>query len=209
METILLAVSKRNAEIKAKALLAQDIIPAVCYGKGEETTSLQMDYQSFRKIFRDGGGNTIVTLELDGKKIPVLIHDVSYHPVTDRILHVDFIMVKMGEVITTEIPLEFVGMSLAVKDLSGTLVTYMNEIEVKCLPKDLVQHIEVDISVLEDFTSQITVADLKVPSTLEVLEDGEELVASVAPPRAEEESDSSEAEVEGEAVTADSEEKSE
>ncbi len=211
MESPILPVQPRDKEIKAKHLLKNDILPAVYYGKDIEPVSLQMDYQSFRRIFRDAGGNTIVMLDLGGKKLPVLIHEVSYHPVSDRFIHIDFVMVTMGEVITTEIPLEFTGTSNAVKDYSGTLVKHMNEIEVKCLPKDLVSNIEVDISVLEDFNSQITVADLNVPSTLEVLDDGEMLVAAVSAPRVEEENDEVEEvdESEGEETDTEGEDKNE
>lgn len=93
----------------------------------------------------------------------------------------------MTEKIVTEIPLKFIGEAPAVVDLDGTLLVNRDNIEVECLPTDLVHEIEVDISSLKTFDDLIKVADLKIPKGLEVLNDPNEVVASVTPPRSEEE----------------------
>jgi large subunit ribosomal protein L25 len=187
METVSLEVQKRDKQLKAKDLLRENLVPAEYYGHGVENKSFQIDYQSFRKAYRESGNSTIIELKLDGNEsLNVLVHDVQYDPVTDLFTHIDFINVKMGEEIHTKVPLEFVGTSLAVKDDQGTLITYISELDIKCLPKDLLHSIEVSIDSLVDFNTHISVQDLVIPEGITVLNAPEDTVASVSPPRAEE-----------------------
>lgn len=188
MDTISLDVSTRDGAMKAKALLARDLIPLQFYGRGVENRSLQVDYQSFRKVYRVAGNNTVIEMNIDGKeKINVLVQDVQYDPVKDTFKHVDLMNVRMDEVITAKVPLEFVGMSLAVKEMSGTLMPHLNEVEVKCLPKDLIHSIEVSIDPIVDFNSFVRVKDLVVPEAVEITNDPEDVVVTAVPPRVEEE----------------------
>jgi large subunit ribosomal protein L25 len=126
-------------------------------------------------------------LDVDGKNKKVLIQEVEVHNVTGDVLHVDFYEVNMTEKITTTVPLKFTGDSAAVLDLNGTLITNKAEIEIECLPADLPHEIEVDLSVLADFEATIHVSDIKVSDKVEIKDDPEELIASVEPPRTEEE----------------------
>lgn len=199
MEKISIELQKRDQSLKAKELLEADLIPFEYYGKGVENMSLQGDYQTFRRAYRQAGGNTVVEVDVDGKKLNVLIHEVSSHPVTDRITHVDLINVRMGEEIHTQIPLEFVGLAPAVKELGGTLTTHMTQLDIKCLPKDLVHSFTVDVSPLVDFHEAIHVKDIVVPETITVLNDPEDTVANVSAPREEKEELAEEA-VEGAAA---------
>jgi large subunit ribosomal protein L25 len=93
----------------------------------------------------------------------------------------------MDEKIKTEIPLTFVGESDAVANLDGTLITNRDEVEVECLPADLVSEITIDISALKTFEDQITVADIKLPNAVEILVEPEEVICFVEEPRSEEE----------------------
>jgi len=210
---MILEVQSRDKNIKAKELLRSDLIPAEYYGRGVNNQSVKMDYQTFRKLFRVAGTNTIVELKVDGKDpINVLVHRVDQDPVTDRYTHVDFINVRMGEIIHTKVPIHLTGVAPAVKELAGTLTHQLNEIDVKCLPKDLIHSIDVDIASLVDFNCFIRVKDLNIPSTVEVLNDSEDVVATVVPPRVEEEVEAVESTEEGgeaAAVGEASEEKSE
>ena len=187
METLLLNAKLRDKSVKAKNLLEEKQIPVEYYGKGVENLSLQVNAGDFRRLFRKAGFNTVIELVVDGKNYPVLVHDLAQHPVSDDFIHVDFKAVRMDEEVETRIPLEFVGTSIAVKDFSGTFVTNLDEVEVKCLPKYLVPFIEVDISSLVDFNSQITIKDLKVPQGITIMHEEEESVCTVVPPKAEEE----------------------
>lgn len=202
MDTIELEAQTRDKGAKAKDLLNENFIPAEYYGRGVENKSLKMDYQTFRRAFNKAGTNTIIDLKFGGKAHKVLVHEVQYHPVADTITHVDFINVKMDQEIHTHIPLEFVGVSIAVKDHSGTLMTHIQEVEVKCLPKDLVHSIAVSIDPLVDFHVNIRVKDLTIPAGLTILNEPEDVVVTAMAPRVEEEAPvESAAPVEGAAPT--------
>lgn len=188
MDKITLEVQTRDPQAKAKDLLGQNLIPAVFYGKGVKNKDMMMNYQVFRKAYKQAGGNTIVELKIDGKEtVNVLIHDVQSNPVTDMITHVDFINVKMDQEIHTEIPLKFVGVSAAVKDNGGTLASNLDVVKVKCLPKDLVHEIEVSIEALVDFHTSIRVKDLVLPKGVTVLNHDDEVIVTAVPPHEEKE----------------------
>jgi len=184
---MLLDVQARESGRKAKDLLKNGIIPIEFYGNGVDNLSLQVDYQVFRKLFRVAGTNTVIEATVDGKdKMNVLVHRIDFHPVTDQITHVEFINVKMDEEIHTQIPLEFEGIAPAVKELGGTMTHNLEQLDVKCLPKDLVHSLPVNVESIVDFHTSIRVKDLTVPSTIAVLNGLEDVVASVSAPQAEE-----------------------
>lgn len=188
MDSVSLQLETRDTNIKAKNYLADDIIPVEFYGKGVKNRSLKVDYQTFRRLYNSAGGNTIVEVEVDGKdKMNALVHNVDYHPLTDRITHVELINVRMDQEITTSVDLEFVGVAPAVKELGGVLTTATTSIDVKCLPKNLIHGVEVDISSLVDFHTFVRIKDLIVPDTVEILNDPEDVVATCVAPREEEE----------------------
>ncbi len=173
---------------KVKTLRNNGIIPGVLYGHNTDPISLEMKAKEFDKAFEEAGTSTLVDLKIgDNKPIKVLTHEPQLHPVTGSALHVDFYSVKMDEKLQTEIPLEFIGESEAVKNLDGTLITNRDNIEIECLPSDLIPNYEVDLSALKTFDDQITVANIKLPSTIEILTDPEEVIAFVEPPRSDEE----------------------
>lgn len=186
MESVSLVVSKRDTSIKSRDVRLQGMIPAECYGVGRDNVSIQMDYQDFRRAYKTAGATTILDLKVGGDlSIPVLVKDMQYNPVSDQITHVDFIAVQMDKVLHARIPLEFVGVSLAIKDLGGVLVANLHELEVKCLPKDLVHSIKVDITPLVTFAETIHVKDLVVPAGLTVVSDSKLMVVTVSPPNEE------------------------
>jgi len=167
---------------------AAGLIPAVVYGRGIESVSLWVNMLDFRRLLKKSGESTMIGLEIDGKNDRnVIIYEIQRNPVTDSIIHVDFFQVRMDEEIETEVELEFIGESLAVRDLGGVLVRNMDEIEVKCLPGDLPSRINVDISVLNTFEGRICVKDLKIPEKVKIELDPETVVALVSAPRSEEE----------------------
>jgi large subunit ribosomal protein L25 len=177
---------------EVKAIRRNGETPVVIYGGDRTPLALSVDSHDFELLNRKAGGNTIIAVEIirkDGtkEKKNVLIHQVDIHPVTSRILHADLIQIKMNEKITTGIPLKFVGDSLAVIDLSGSLLTPLNEVEVECLPADLPHEIEVDLAPLVDFDTVIHVSDIKIGTGVVVLTDPEAVVAHVEAPRSDEE----------------------
>lgn len=167
---------------------AEGMIPAVIYGKKIKSRSLSLDSLIFQKTYRQAGESALIDLKIDKEEpVKILIQDVQLDPVTGDIIHVDFMAITMSERMKADIPLKFKGESLAVKDLKGVLVTNIDELEVECLPKDLVPEIEVDISALKTFDDVIRVKDVQIPKTLTVLDNAEEAVALVIPPREEKE----------------------
>lgn len=164
------------------------LIPAVVYGKKVKSESLWINELDLERLLKKSGESTMIGLETGGKNgRNVIIYEIQRHPVTDKIIHVDFFQVRMDEEIETEVELQFIGESPAVRDLGGVLVKNMDEIEVKCLPGDLPSHIDVDVSVLKTFDDRILVKDLNVSEKVEIKPDSETIVALVSQPRSEEE----------------------
>lgn len=187
MDKVVIKTEKRN-DTSAKVLRRGGSLPGIVYSKGKEGVSLSMDRVEFEKCYREAGTSQIVSLKIadEGTK-NVLVHKVDWHPVTGLPQHVDFYEVSMKEKITTEVPLSFIGDSVAVIEMGGTLVTNRDNLEIECLPGDLPHEIEVDVAPLVDFEATIHVKDIKLPSSVEVKNDPEEMVVTVEPPRSEEE----------------------
>src|SRR5207253_2351160 len=134
--------------------------------------------------YAHAGGSKLVSLQIGNAKANnVLIHDAQLDARTGAVTHVDLYQVRMDEKIKTELPLRFVGESTAVYQDEGTLLKNLEAIEIEALPGDLPEALEVDISILDDFEKTIHVSDLVAPNGVEILTDGEELVAKVDPPR--------------------------
>ena len=184
---------KLNAQIrnllgkKVGAVRQGGKIPAVVYGHGLANKNLELDYNAFDKVFKAGGESTIIDLAVDGEPLKVLISDVQYDPVKDRYNHVDFHQIKMDEKINTNVELKFIGEAKAVKEMDGVLVHNISELEIKCLPGDLVSEIAVDISQLDTFDDVITIGDLNVSKNIEIIgHEPTDVVAIVSRPREEE-----------------------
>ena len=173
---------------KTKQLRKEDLIPAVIYGHNIKTKPIQVDLKTFSKVFKEAGESSLVNLEIDKEKpTSVLIHDLSYHPLTSKIIHIDFYQVKAHEKLTADVELKFIGESPAVKNLGGILVTHLKRVKIECLPQDLIHEIEVDFSQLTSYGDEIKIKDLKVPERIRILEDGELIVVNIEEPAKEEE----------------------
>jgi large subunit ribosomal protein L25 len=188
MESIKLEVQKRDKAENVKEMIKAGIVPAVVYGPHLKANKLiKTNANVLRKIISSAGESTLIDLIIDGKpEGKVLIKEDQCDPVKDNLIHVDFYEVDMTKEIHTEIPLHFVGESKAVKDLSGVLIRSINEIEVKCLPSDLVSHIDVDISLLNTFDDVIKIHNLQLPKGIKLAHETDDVVATVAEPKAEE-----------------------
>lgn len=172
---------------KIKKVRKTGILPSTIYGKGIESISIQFELKELEKILKESGESSLVEIVVGDKNIPVLFRNPQYHPVSDDLIHIDCYKVNLKEKITTMIALEFVGESLSVKN-GNLLVTVTDEVEVEALPTDLPEHIEVDLSILEDLESIITVADLNVDkSKIEMLTHEEQVVIKTEEPKEEEE----------------------
>ena len=183
---ITLKVEKRDIKTDVESIRKAGKMPAVFYGKKEASTPISIASVDFVKAYKQAGESTVVILQGEGIEVESLIHDIDLHPVTNKPLHADFYVFEKGKKIKVDVPLEFVGVSPAIKDLGGSLIKVIYDIEVEALPKDLPHRIEVDISSLVDFHSVIKAGDIKMPSNVTLVARPDEVIASVAEPKAEE-----------------------
>lgn len=190
-QSLKVAAATRTVTGKAVAQLRRDgQLPAVVYGNGKNPANISIDAREFSKLYNQAGSTTLLDLSIDnGKVIKVLVHDIQENRVRHELLHVDFFEVNLKEKLRTNVPLTVVSESEAVETLDGTLVTVKDEVEVECLPQDLIQSIEVDISPLKTFEDVLRVSDLVVPAGVVILDDPEEVIFSVTEPRSEAEMD--------------------
>lgn len=170
---------------KTDALRAEGNVPAVMYGFGTEPVIVTVDRNAFVRTLTQAGESTVVDLDINGVTHPVLIAEVQRNPLNDFVTHADFRRVDLSKKIEAKIPLKLKGVAPAVKDLGGTLIQSLEEIEVLCLPNALVHDIAVDIASLKTFDDVIRVANVTIPQGIEVKTDVESAVASVQPPRSE------------------------
>lgn len=185
--SVTLEVRKRQGKKSLNELRAGKEMPAVFYGPKETSTPIAVEVDAFKKLWKEAGESTVIELKGDGIDKEVLIHDVDVHPVSGEPRHADFYVMEKGKKVTVHVPLEFIGVSPAVKELGGILVKVMHEIEIEVLPKDLPQHIEVDISKLVDFDSQLLAKDILIPNGAELVTNPEEAVVLVSEAKEEQE----------------------
>ncbi len=175
-----LTIQERDVKDTAASFRAKGLLPCVYYGPKDTPVSIVTDQTEFLKVLKQAGESTVVALVNGKEEIEVLIHDVSYDPVKGQVIHVDFYVPEKGKTVEVEVPIEFVGVSGAVKDMGGTLVKVLHELEVEAFPKDLPKNVAVDISVLKDLESQILAKDIKLPTGVALITDPEEVVASIS-----------------------------
>ena len=173
---------------KVKHLRDSGYLPAVLYGKGMESVSLQVPYKDFERVFKTAGESTLIYLDVDGSQpMPTIIHDVSLDPLKDTFVHADFYKVRLDQKIKAEVPVVFHGESPAVKELAGIFVRNVNELEIEAFPQDMPHEISVDISLLKQFGDQVQARDIKLPEGVKLIANDDEIIATVQEPMSEEE----------------------
>ncbi len=187
MATISLQATVRDPKAKAKSLRRMGIIPAVVYGHKIQNMLVQCAEREMRKALTQAGESTLVELDIEGKKVPVLFKNVDFHPVSDREIHADFYAVNMDEEIETQVPVHFTGESLAIKAQGGVFVAVHDHIRIRCLPGKLPRTIEVDISSMENLRDNITLSQVKIPEGVKVMDKPETVICLIQEPRAIEE----------------------
>lgn len=182
------AETRTNIGRRSKDELKKMRIPAAMYGKGVPSQVITLPKSAFVKMYAAAGFSSLVDIAVDGKSpVKAVIKEIQLHPLTNEIVHADFHQIRMDEKMTVRIPLVFIGESIAVKGLGGTLIKSMDEVEVSCLPADLPHEITVDLSALETFEDSITVSSLKLSKGVEILSDENATIATVARPMTEDE----------------------
>lgn len=164
---------------RSRRLVREGKLPAVVYGHNTDATPIVLDKLEFQKVFVKSGRTHLVDLALDGRTEKVLVREVQTHPRFIGPIHVDLYQVNLQEKIEVEVPVHLVGESAAVKRGDGDVLQPLHAIRVECLPSDIPEAFEVDLTPLEEVESELRVSDLKVPKGVTVLEDAEDLVVKI------------------------------
>ena len=190
MDTISIDAFTRDVVGKKVVVLRRKgITPLHLYGKGMESMPQQADSATVAKLIRQVGHHMPLYLKLEGgtRQELVFVQEVQRHPVTNRILHVDLHRVDITHSMKGEVPITLVGEAPAVHVHRGTLIQSLHYLSVECLPMDMPERVEVDISHLEELDQVVRVKDLAPRPGITVLSEPEEAIVRISPPRVEEE----------------------
>jgi large subunit ribosomal protein L25 len=188
MEKVVLKAEKRAVIGKqVKAMRRAGKLPAVIYGRHTDPIIVSLDSHSASLVLGRLTSSSLVTIELDGQEYPALVREKQRDYIKNRLLHVDFLAVSLTETLRAAVAVNLVGVSAAVKDYNAVLVTNLQALEVECLPTDLPERIDIDISVLARPGDGIRVRDVKVSDKVRLLDDPDTMVAVATFAKVEEE----------------------
>lgn len=180
-------IKGQKRELGTKGKLNQlkkgEYVPGVVYGKDREAVPIAINLRYINKIFSTHGARGLFALEIEGeaKPVTVLLREAQRHPVTRKLVHLDFLAVDMNEEITSQVPVVIKGEDVILKK-GGILQLGIKEVEVECLPAKLPEQIVCDISSLE-IGDHIAVGDLKAPEGVKIISDPESIVVTVLAPK--------------------------
>lgn len=178
MEKVVIKATKRAVTGKHVATLRREgKLPGVLYGHNVNSVPITMDLKEASMILGKLSGSSIVTIDLDGQEHAALVREKQRDYIRSVLIHVDFQAVSLTEKLRTGVGIELVGVSPAVKDFNAMIVSGIEEVEVECLPQDLPEKFEVDISNLKEIGDSIYLRDIPVPQNVEFLTDPNELIA--------------------------------
>ncbi|HEY8174551.1 MAG TPA: 50S ribosomal protein L25/general stress protein Ctc [Gemmatimonadaceae bacterium] len=170
----------------ARKLRAAGQVPGVIYGHGREPQPLTVNAREFDRLAeRVRITSTVIELALDGRTARTLVRELQRDPIRRTVLHVDFQELVAGEKVNVSVPLRFIGTAEGVKTGGGILEEVMHQIEVRVDPSNIPDHIDVDVTPLT-IGHGLHIRDLTLPPGVEVLDDADNTVATVTPPKAEE-----------------------
>ncbi|MBY8914739.1 50S ribosomal protein L25/general stress protein Ctc [Bacillus sp. YC2] len=183
-----MATLKANERTDFKRSTLQKIrhsghVPGIIYGKETTNTPVSLDSIELRKTLRDEGKNAIITIDVNGNQQSVMVTDLQIDPLKNELTHADFQVVNMSEELETEVPIQLTGEAKGVKD-GGIIQQPLHELSIKAKPKDIPQTINIDISGLE-MNDVLTIADLTADGSYTFMNEPEEVVASILPPKQE------------------------
>ncbi len=188
MEKVVLKATKRDVVGKqVKAMRRNGQLPAVIYGRHNDPINISLDAHNASLTLGRLSSSSLVTIEVDGAEYPSLVREKQRDYIKNRLLHVDFLAVSLDEKLTATVSLRFIGVSIAVKDYNAVLVHNLEELEIECLPTDLPERIDVDISVLSRIGDGIRVRDVVVSDKVRILDNPDTMVAVATAPKVEEE----------------------
>jgi len=177
MEKIVLKATKRSVTGKqVKALRRAGQLPAVIYGRHVEPISISLEAHTAGLVFAKLTSSTLVTLDVEGEEYAALVREKQRDFIKGNLTHIDFLALDLTEMIRSKVRLTFTGISSAVKDYSAVLVHRMDAFEVECLPANLPERINVDISSIKEIGNNIRISDIPLPENVTVLDDADDIV---------------------------------
>lgn len=176
---------KETGKGAARTLRRQDLIPAVFYGPEVDPVLLSLNYRDLDKLIRTGAGeNVIIDLAIETGESTLshraMLKEIQVDPVKQNILHVDLYEISMDKKIEVEVPITLIGTAMGVSE-GGILQQVSRTLEISCLPDNIPDSFELDVSDL-NIGDSLHVSDLKIPSDIEVLVEDELTIATVVPP---------------------------
>ena len=197
MEEVVFQANRRDViGKKVKTLRREGILPAVVYGHNIEPISISLDMRDAVRTLDSISPSALVVLDIDGEKHHTLVRDKQRNPVRRTIMHVDFQAVSLTETVRADVSVNIVGEAPAVETDLGIVVPSLEQISIECLPTNLPDKLDVDISGLSEIGDSILVGDLTAPDGVEIMSDPEDVVVVVIAQAAEEVEEVEEEEVE-------------
>lgn len=188
MEKVVLQATKRDVVGKqVKALRREGKLPAVIYGRHTDPINVNLDAHTAQIALAKLTASSLVTIDLEGTEHLALVREKQRDYIKNKLLHVDFLAVSLTEKLRTRVAVHFVGISLAVKDFNAVLVHNLEELEVECLPADLPERIDVDISAMMKPGEGIRVREVQVSDNVRLLADPDTMVVVATFAKVEEE----------------------
>ena len=185
MQQAKLKVQPRDAfgKQRARALRREGEVPAVVYGRAQDTLAIQLNARTFSQFLRTYSENVVINMEVsNGNTETVIIKEIQRHPVEKRqLLHADFIRISLDEPVTSPVPMVLVGSPIGIEE-EGVLEFALRQVTLRCLPMQLPTEIAVDVGELE-IGDAIHVSDLSFGDEIEVLDEPERIIAMVSQPR--------------------------
>ncbi len=180
MELVLKVEPRATGKKVVKSLRREGKVPGIYYHHGEESIPVAVDAKALRTVAH--AESSLIDLEFsDGRKAKCVIREVQRDPVRGEFLHVDLMGIRLAESVTVEVPVHVVGVPVGVKDKGGVLQQALRHVEIECLPLDIPEFVEIDVSGL-DIQDSLHVSDLQLEG-IKILTDPEQLVVTVRPPR--------------------------
>ena len=197
MEEIVFEANRREViGKKVKNLRRDGELPAIVYGHNIEPISISLDYLEASKTLDAISPSALVVLEIEGEKHYTLVRDKQRNPVRRTIIHVDFQAVSLTETVRADVTINLIGEAPAIETYLGILVPSLEQLSIECLPTDLPDSIDVDISGLEEIGDSLLVSDIQAPEGVEILSDPDDVVVVVIAQAAEEVEEEEEIELE-------------
>lgn len=180
MEKVVIEAVRRDVVgKKVGALRRAGKLPGVIYGHNFESTPILMDLRDASRTLVHVSQSQLVYLSLDGKEHAALVREKQRDFIRGTLKHVDFQVVSLTEKIRSYVSIEITGVSPAIKNFNGVVVTDTNQVEVEALPQDLPENFVVDVSTLENIGDAIYVRDLALPANVELISNPEDIVVVI------------------------------